>query len=122
MKNILLAFAIMLASTAAHAATFTYECSPESGNATDQTIKIEGNQLFVTTSDSLNGMKFDANYDDSYRPRNGAKKVRFTGSEDGNGRSVILYSLMLDGTRMGYVQIQGTEDGYWSAEYKCLLK
>lgn len=118
MKKLIYSIAFGLVTSTAYAGQpLTYTCS---GNS-EQTIQINGTQLTVSSSDTLNGMNFVAAFDPSYNPRT-PNKIRFIGREKNNARSVVLFSGMLSGARMGYVSISGSEDGHWSEDFKCYLK
>lgn len=107
----------LVTCTASANQTLTYTCDGQ----TEQTLQINGSQLTVSSSDPLNGMNFVAVFDPSYKPRT-PNKIRFIGKEKNNSRAVLLFSGMLSGARMGYVSIRGSEDGYWSEDFKCYLK
>lgn len=123
MKSLMALTALTFVSSLGQAQVFTYQCEsvPGGGQGTTQILEINGGDLKVSSPDEPEGMSFSAVLDPSYKPRT-PNKVRFTGRENGNGRSVVLYSKMLLGTRVGYIQIRGSEDGYWSNDYRCEIK
>ena len=110
--------AVLSLGLSAQAASVSYKCI---GDDADQNIKFNSRTISVTSEDTLNGLKFNAKFDATYKPR-GLAKIRFTGQEDGNSRDVILSAEMIKGVKSGYMQIRGSEDGYWSKSYKCSLQ
>ncbi len=114
---------LTLAGASAKAGILNYNCNVTDGNGTEQDIVINGKNISLTSTDKMNGMTFSAVLDPNYRPQaSSIEKVRFLGTELGNGRQVVLPKTMLAGVASGFMQIRGTEDGYWSADFKCVRK
>lgn len=123
MKKLIL-MVLFFSGGMAHAQVHNYACHslPGEGAGTDQLLQIDGEQITVAGDHSdVNAMNFTATFDMSYRGKN-PDKIRYTGKEDGNRRAVIAYTGMLQGSRVAYINIQGSEDGFWANNYKCVLK
>lgn len=107
----------LFASSAAHA--ISYECEPESQNATYQSIELLGDHLVVSSFDHKYGMEFEADFDPAFEPLFGKMgRAQFKGKEYGHSRFVILDSELQAGARVGYLEIQGESFSY---EYRCVL-
>ncbi len=125
---ILISISSTLVSFSAHAdyigpnasgLNLSYHCNVTDGNGTEQDLVLNDKEVTLTSTDKMNGMSFKAAFDFNYHPKGNLNKVRFNGTENGNSRGVILYKQMLAGSPSGIMQIRGTEDSYWSANYNC---
>ena len=109
---------LSLLVTSTSFASVILNCDGTSGGSTVQDIAINGNTLKVTSRDSMNGMKFEATLDNTYKPR-GASKKRYVGVDNGYRVEVIIPTNLLESAPRGYVQFRGNQDSFWSANYTC---
>ena len=121
-KSIVLMLALA-SSVNAFAATQTYKCVTTENNAGDALLTVNSKKATYTNLDESYGEvgeKFTATIDKDYSPRpSSIEKIRYLGEQNGNDRQIIIDARLLDGVSKGYMQLRGSEDGYWSAVYSC---
>jgi hypothetical protein len=118
---------IVLGSQVAMASGFEYHCTCTENNNGDKTVENIGNKVNVTNLDvgyGTVGFEFSATLDPSYHAPKKSKtvNVRFQGSGGRYDHRIIVEKTLLAGAKQGFMQIQGSEDGFWSSDFTCTLK
>lgn len=117
MKSLILLLAL---SANTFAGEYNYRCSVKEYHSYDLILKISGSTIKVRSTGERN-LDFTAKYDPKYTPKKfKTPVVRFLVTKGDYGNQAVLTKDMLFGSKFGFMQVSGDEDGYWNQNYKCV--